>query len=204
MEHIFYKDKGTLFEFKINVEGVDIDSTFARVILENNDRKYLFEGKIKDGICSVDLPALKDLKETKKSKLKVEVIADTSYFVPYESDYELKESKKVVVEMVSKKSESVKPKVIIEAIEKVEVKENKFDSKRKEFVSLFEKYKHEFNTKPTVSSSQAKILSSFFVKKEYLKENDAPVFRKYIDRFSTKEIYSIKKAIGFGKKNDNI
>lgn len=206
--HIFYKDKSSLFEFKINVEGAELENTFARVIIENNNRKYLFEGKIQDGLCSIDLPALKEFKEIKEGKLSVEVVADNSYFVPYEGVYELKESKKVVIEMITKKETITKPKVIVEAIQtKEEIKNiQPIKEKRnfeKEFIVLFEKHKKDIiiNKTSLMSSKEAIDISKFLKEKKLIRLEDEIKFQNFIDtKISSKQLSNIKKALGFDKQ----
>ncbi|MEO6301841.1 MAG: hypothetical protein ABIP51_01595 [Bacteroidia bacterium] len=205
--HIFYKDKPSLFEFKINVEGAELDNTFSRVILENNNRKYLFEGTIKDGVCSIEIPALKEFKETKTSKLLVEVVADSTYFAPYTSEYEVKESKKVVVEMIERKPKQSKPTVIVEAIIKEELKPlaKKIEVKKnfeKEFISLFEKHKSSIKiTKTTPLSSKMAIdISKFLTEKKVINPNDETKLSHFIDtKISHDKLTSIQKALGFVK-----
>lgn len=206
--HTFYKDKATLFEFKINVEGAELEDTFARVILENNNRKYLFEGTIKDGVCSIDLPALKEFKETSNSKLKVEVVADTSYFVPYTSEYELKESKKIVVEMISRTAEAKKPKVIVEAINTPVVKvENKKIEKKiiketfeDKFIKLFNKNKSKLKSSKfsSLPSKEALDITRKLINKSVISESEGSQFELFIDtKIPKTKLKEIKKALGF-------
>lgn len=214
--HTFYKDKTSLFEFKINVEGAELADTFARVILENNNRKYLFEGKIANGICTVEMPALKEFKETKNSNLQVEVIAESSFFIPYTGEYEVKESKKVVVEMISSAKTNIetKPKVIVETIqkevsipktnsnEKNKIEPKKENNFKKNFIDLFEKHKGNIKVEKTslMFSKDAIELSNFLKEKKVIKAIDEIKFQSFIDnKITPNKLPNIKKAFGFEK-----
>lgn len=214
--HTFYKDKTSLFEFKINVEGAELENTFARVILENNNRKYLFEGKIANGICTVEMPALKEFKETKNSNLQVEVIAESSFFIPYTGEYEVKESKKVVVEMITSTKSNIetKPTVIVEAIEKkvlspkvISNEKNKIEPKKendfkKKFINLFEQHKKDIKVDKTslMFSKDAIELSNFLKEKKFIKTEDEIKFQSFIDnKITPNKLPNIKKAFGFEK-----
>jgi len=79
----FYKDKGETFSCDLEIEGASLSESQARLVLKfDNDRIYLFEGSISDtGVCEVKIPALKEI-NAKNGKAKLEVIAESTYFIP--------------------------------------------------------------------------------------------------------------------------
>jgi hypothetical protein len=96
--YTLYSDKQNIFECDIQLEGASLSQAFARVILEGNDLNLVFNGEItSDGNCRINLPKLNMLKEG--GEMKLEVIADDMYFNPWNSDFELKKSKSITVEV---------------------------------------------------------------------------------------------------------
>ena len=78
----------------------------------------LFNGEISsEGNCRINLPKLSVLKEG--GDMKLEVIADDMYFNPWNSEYELKKSKSITVEV-----KQPQDKIITENKAKVKVNVN--------------------------------------------------------------------------------
>ena len=111
-----YTDKSEIFECNVALEGVDIKDSKIRAILKFDDKNLMIEGKIKSGgKGEIIFPKLKALtKEGQKGTMELEVIADDAYFQPYNENFEIKVSKKAIVEVISKKEK--KPKIIIEKV----------------------------------------------------------------------------------------
>ena len=96
--YTLYSDKNNIFECDIQLEGASITQAFARVIVEGNNLNLVFNGDItSEGNCRIEMPKLNMLKEG--GEMKLEVIADDMYFNPWNSDFELKKSKSVTVEV---------------------------------------------------------------------------------------------------------
>jgi len=96
--YILYSDKNNIFECDIQLEGASLSQAFARVIVEGNDLNLIFNGNISnEGNCRIEMPKLTMLKEG--GKMKLEVIADDMYFNPWNSDFQLKKSKNITVEV---------------------------------------------------------------------------------------------------------
>ena len=112
-----YKNKGEIFECQFKIDGATIEDTVIRLCLEFEDNKNLFfYGTLKhDGTCTIDIPTLKELKNT-EGKLVVEAIADSTYFRLYEAEVEFKNS--IEIEMTKKpaKEPSKKTAVKLEQI----------------------------------------------------------------------------------------
>jgi hypothetical protein len=68
-------------------------------VIESEDWNLIFPGKIIGGKCIIPLKKLSLLEEGAKGKIKLEVIAEDTYFVPWEENFTVKNSKKVVVSL---------------------------------------------------------------------------------------------------------
>ena len=96
--YTLYSDKQNIFECDIQLEGASLSQAFARVILEGKDLNLIFNGEINsDGNCRINLPKLSMLKEG--GEMKLEVIADDMYFNPWNSEFDIKKSKNITVEV---------------------------------------------------------------------------------------------------------
>ena len=125
-----FTDKTEIFECDISVEGASLRNSKARLIIESNDVNLLFNGELNSsGKCQVPVKKLKGLiDESTKGSIKLEVIADDTYFVPWESDFVVEASKKVMVEVKSQKNNLItesKPKIKVSGIreEKITTRE---------------------------------------------------------------------------------
>ena len=118
-----FTDKTELFECSISLQGASLKKSKARLVVETQDYSLLFNGTIsKGGKCEIPIKKLKGLiDEDTKGNIRLEVIAEDTFFTPWESDFEVDTSKKVTVEV---KSQTTK-KPIVEKQVKVEVKGDK-------------------------------------------------------------------------------
>jgi len=120
-----FTDKTEVFECNIKLEGASLKNSQARLIIESEDVNLMFEGTInKDGKCSIPIKKLKGLLEDSTSgQIKLEVIAEDTYFTPWKSDFIVEASRKVTVEVKSNDAEIIKentPKIQISGIEEVD------------------------------------------------------------------------------------
>ena len=106
--YTLYTDKSENFKCNIGVEGADISKTTARLVLENSKINLMFEGKVsKDGSCVIPIKQLKNiLPEGIEGKMKLEVVADDTYFSPWEDNFQIKVNKRVTVEVANDSSKS--------------------------------------------------------------------------------------------------
>jgi hypothetical protein len=113
-----YTDKTEIFECKVKIDGASLSNSKARLIIESEDLNLLFNGKIDEhGNCKIPIKRLKGiLPESMKGEIKLEVIADDTYFIPWKSEFSVDASKKVVVEVKSQDAD-----LIIESAPKVSV-----------------------------------------------------------------------------------
>ena len=118
-----FTDKSELFECDIKLEGASLSKSSARLVVETSDYSLLFKGNINSsGKCEIPIRKLKGLiDENTTGNIRLEVIAEDTYFTPWESDFEVDASKKVTVEV---KSQQIK-KPIVETKVKVNVKNEK-------------------------------------------------------------------------------
>ena len=125
--YILYSDKNNIFECDIQLEGASLSQAFARVIVEGNDLNLIFNGKISnDGNCRIEMPKLNMLKEG--GEMKLEVIADDMYFNPWNSDFELKKSKSITVEVKQPTKNVIKEnktKVVVKVNNEMPIIKNK-------------------------------------------------------------------------------
>ena len=118
-----FTDKNELFECNISLQGASLKKSKARLVVETQDYSLLFKGDINSsGKCEIPIRKLKGLiDENTTGNIRLEVIAEDTFFTPWESDFEVDASKKVTVEV---KSQTTK-KPIVEAKVKVKVKNEK-------------------------------------------------------------------------------
>ena len=124
-----FTDKSELFECDIKLQGASLKKSKARLVVETQDYSLMFNGSIsKGGKCEIPIRKLKGLiDEDTTGNIRLEVIAEDTFFTPWESDFEVETSKKVTVEV---KTQTAK-KPIIEAKVKIT------DSEQKHVINLF-------------------------------------------------------------------
>ena len=118
-----FTDKSELFECDIKLEGASLSKSTARLVVETSDYSLLFNGSIaSNGKCEIPIRKLKGLiDESTVGNIRLEVIAEDTFFTPWESDFEVDASKKVTVEVKSQQTK----KPILETKVKVKVKDEK-------------------------------------------------------------------------------
>jgi len=140
-----FTDKTELFECDIKIEGASLSNSTARLVVETNDYSLMFNGKINSsGKCEIPIKKLKGLiDESSKGNIRLEVIADDTYFIPWKSEFEINASKKVTVEIKSQQKpmlESRGPRVKVSKI-----KETKKINKSKQVMITEQERNHIFN-----------------------------------------------------------
>ena len=123
-----YTDKTEIFECDINLTGASLTKTKARLVVETADYSLLFNGEVtSDGKCTVPIRKLKGIiDESISGNIKLEVIAEDTYFIPWESDFSVEKSKSVTVEVKSQQTkermvESTGPKVKVSGIKEKKI-----------------------------------------------------------------------------------
>ena len=101
-----FTDKSEVFECSINLEGASLNKSVARILIESDDYNLVFNGSINsNGTCKIPIKKLKGLiDEDTSGNIRLEVIAEDTFFTPWESNFEVETSRKVTVEVKSQTS----------------------------------------------------------------------------------------------------
>lgn len=111
-----YRDKQENFCCEVAIDGASMDNSSVRLIIESPEWNLLFNGKIeKNGKCTIPIKKLPILSEGTCGKIKLEVIAEDTVFVPWEEDFCVKNSKKVTVKVLEQEKND-KPSVKVTRI----------------------------------------------------------------------------------------
>lgn len=104
-----FTDKVELFECDVKLEGASLKNSIARIVIESEDVNLLFNGTINsEGKCKIPIKKLKGLLgESTKGTLKLEIIAEDTYFVPWSSEFSVQAAKKVTVEIKSQTAATI-------------------------------------------------------------------------------------------------
>jgi len=118
-----FTDKIENFEARIKLEGASLKKSSARLVVEAENFSLLFNGTIDDsGNVSVPVRRLKGLlDENTSGAIRLEVIAEDTFFTPWESTFEVDTAKSIKVEIKSQQSS----KSINETNTSVEIKSQK-------------------------------------------------------------------------------
>ncbi len=172
-----FTDKNELFECNISLQGASLKKSKARLVVETQDYSLLFNGDINsNGKCEIPIRKLKGLiDENTTGNIRLEVIAEDTFFTPWESDFEVDASKKVTVEV---KSQTTK-KPIVETKVKVKVKNEKPTITEKQHViNLFKLLIKEDINVDNISFKRNELNN---IVATYLKENTVKNTGKVID-----------------------
>lgn len=195
-----YTDKKEIFECKIKLEGASVKNAKARVILETEDLNLIYNGKIEsDGTCKIPIKKLRSiLPENTNGLMKLEVIADDTFFEPWESAFNVVTSKKVQVEVKEQVDEE---KTIIVSEVKVKKEEPKLDE---EILSdSTPKQIDAMRTKRAkVQEAQIETMVEFLNKKNITaktitehKDDIMPIINKYVEKAKIKNKNRFLKEI---------
>ena len=165
MSYKLYTDKQEVFECKISLEGASLTKATSRILVETTDLKLMFEGTIdKNGNCKVPIKKLRGLvNEDDKGTMKLEVIAEDTYFNPWESDFEVDTSKKIKVEVKNQDKplvKSSKPKMVVKEVK------HPFDPVKK-VVNVLHKQGIDVNTIYEEKKKMMPMLKEYSVKSGY-------------------------------------
>ena len=144
-----FTDKSELFECDIKIEGASLSNSAARLVVETSDYSLMFNGTIDSaGKCKVPIRKLKGLiDESNKGNIRLEVIAEDTFFTPWETDFEVQASKKVTVEIKSQTTkkpivETKGPKVKVTKVKKMK-KSNISESEKRHILNIMKLLIHE-------------------------------------------------------------
>ncbi len=113
-----YIDKNELFEATIRVDGLESNiKPKCRLVLESSKFNLLFEGTIQNNKCTIPIKKLKEiLSDGDTGNLRLEVIADDTFFTPWEQEFSAQLSKKLTVEVKTSEQQIIKPKLSVTTI----------------------------------------------------------------------------------------
>lgn len=169
--YTFYTDKQEVFECKLDLQGAKLTDSKARLVLESSNYNLLFYGTIDEsGKCKIPVKKLKNLlSEVDSGNVKLEVIAEDTFFEPWKDTYNVKTDKKVTVEVVSKSQTKpvLEQKVTVTAV----TTNNQNKTLTEQFLKVLQKRKITLaNIKEHTKTLQT--LSTIFTQKYNLSEQD--------------------------------
>jgi hypothetical protein len=129
----FYSNKeNDNLKFKINTEGINLNTVESRLILAKGKTKnYLIFGTINEGICEFDIPKLELFENGDEGKIRFEIISEDLYFPVWEDNFEIKTKASIKVEeMVSEILKPEKKAPLFQGLIKEEKKETKKEEKK--------------------------------------------------------------------------
>lgn len=116
MAYKLYTDKSNVFECKLQLEGASLKNAKVRLIAETSTKSLLFKGNITvGGHCEIPIDKLRGIfEENTKGTLRLEVIAEDTYFDPWSSPFVVIPSKRLRVEVASQKRRAPKrPQMVV-------------------------------------------------------------------------------------------
>ena len=166
MSYKIYTDKDEKFQCQVFLEGASLTKSIARLIVDFNGTKLMFEGTIdKDGKCEVPIKRLKNvLAEGDDGKMKLEVIADDTFFPPWQSEFLVETNKKMKI-TVQEQQEIKKPKIKVAKVKNYStdaltladillernIGVKQILSNKKKFMPIIKKYLNESNSKKNIN-----------------------------------------------------
>ena len=154
MAYSIYLDKKEDFKCKIYLEGASLLKAKARIIIESDGVNLLFNGTIdRNGNCNIPIRNVSGLlDEGQTGRMKLEVIAEDTYFQPWNSIFNVEMNKKLKVEIFSGTSNK-KPKAVMKRLpqkNKGQIEVNSFIKILKEHGITKKNFKK--NKKPIMSA----------------------------------------------------
>ena len=170
-----FTDKPEVFECDIKVEGTSLNKSKARLVIETKDYSLLFNGDINsNGKCRIPVKKLKGLiDENSKGNIRLEVIAEDTYFTPWESNFEVQASKKVTVEV---KSQEEKPIITENTVKVSNIKNEITENEKKHIVNILKLLIRENINLENLHLEKNKVnnIIATYIKKQPIEENLAP------------------------------
>ena len=185
-----FLDKIDNFKCNIRLEGASLSNAKPRLILESNNKNLIFYGDVDSkGACIIPITGIKGIfKESDTGNIKLEVIADDTYFNPWNDEFITDISKKIKVEVTQTQAEIIedksdKKKMVVEIEDKPKIK--KPLKQRKKVKTITEKE----TFTPLVKVLKANGIDSKRIYKS--KEKFLPVIKEYF----------VKNKIKYNNKN---
>ncbi len=190
-----YTDREENFNCDISLEGARLKDSFARIILESSNVNLVFNGTIDaGGKCEIPIKPLKHLLENNdKGKMILEVVADDTYFSPWESEFVVDSFKKLEV-TINESSVPSKPKISVSVANKpnkkkiVEQPKPKKKTKTLKINTIVNELKKDLKSSginATNMKSKKKVMSeqitNYFTKKKIDNKYKAKILTKLVE-----------------------
>ena len=119
MNYKLYIDKKENFECQLKIEGASLRDAKSRMIIESDDFNLMFDGTIdRLGKCVIPISRLRGLlSEGTAGTMKLEVIAEDTYYQPWESKFTVDTKQKLTVE-IKEQVIIKKPRIVVTEIKK--------------------------------------------------------------------------------------
>lgn len=136
-----FKDKERVFKCNVDVQGVDIKDCKARLIYESDNGIFMLKGEIdKSGICKIKIPKEKFLDEGTSGKIYLEVIAESTIFEAWNSEFEVQFDKKVKIVLEENSDKKEEELISEDSTENIKVSasviEDDLENNEDDYVSL--------------------------------------------------------------------
>lgn len=107
--YTLYSDKNHDFNCDIDIKGASLSETKVRLLLKSSDQTIVFEGNVDSaGNCEIPIKKLKRyFNQGDSGNAILEVIAEDTYFSPWQDTFTIEKEKDVVVEV--KEGKNSKP-----------------------------------------------------------------------------------------------
>jgi hypothetical protein len=165
MSYKLYTDKPEIFAADIQIKNASLKNAFARIIVESNELSLVFNGKIENDKCTIPIKRLSGfLNENDRGKIKLEIVAESTYFVPWSDDFIVEEHTSVKVQVKEQKEAINKPIVEVKIKKPTEAK---LSLPSKELISLCKKFN--ITSKNIKSPDFKQLLKEYFTyNKEFI------------------------------------
>ena len=188
--YTLFTDTDKLFNCNIDVDGISLQECRARIILEHPQLNMVFNGTIgSNGTVNIPIKKLKNLlPENAKGTMKLEIIADTSLFEAWTSEFKVDTEKKVSITEVNdnpitekKRSPSIVVKINEETPAPKGFKKPTLSNKIAKHVSILEAEIKKLNaTTEEQFNKVVETYGSITKRKNILTENDMKVIKKQL------------------------
>lgn len=102
---LFNNENNASLKFKLNSEGIDINSIECRSVFITNEKiDYMIKGNMDNQICVFDIPKMSLYENKGNGKIKFEIISDDRYFNVWEDEFEIKSKSTIKVENIHKEN----------------------------------------------------------------------------------------------------
>ena len=188
-EYTLYTDREENFNCEIALEGARLRDSFARIILETSNVSLAFNGTIySQGRCDIPIKPLRHLLEAKdRGIMKLEVVADDTYFKPWESDFVVDSYKKVEVK-INEMTMPSKPKISVSVASQPKKVSKKKKFKKLTIKSIVSELKIDLKKNgidvkniKTKKATMSKLVTEYFAKNKINKKYKTKILTKLVE-----------------------